>query len=113
MKNYELTINLLKVPGAFTHTIQGSSKSVKCICLPLDSYFYEGEKGIYLNAKVIERKQVGKYGDTHFIKLTIDPTIYKVMTDEEREAIPIIGNARPEVEFSRKNASDKFDNLPF
>jgi hypothetical protein len=113
MKNYELTINLLKVPGAFTHTIQGSSKSVKCICLPLDSYFYEGEKGIYLNAKVIERKQVGKYGDTHFIKLTIDPTKYKVMTNEEREAIPIIGNARSEVDFSRKNASDNFDNPPF
>jgi hypothetical protein len=51
-----------------------------------------GHKPLYADLVLIERREVGKYGDTHIVKQSV--------TKEEREKkveLPIIGNATERV----------------
>lgn len=59
------------------------------------SDLFVGEKGTYLTIDCVELKETGKYGDTHLVKQVISSERYKTMTEEERKAVPILGNMKP------------------
>lgn len=56
---------------------------------------FVGEKGTYLTLDCVELKEVGKYNDTHLVKQVISSERYKAMSEEERKAVPILGNMKP------------------
>lgn len=95
MANFSIKADLLKVQGAFTANIKGKTTTKQCLCIPIeDSGLYVGSKGIYLNLTAVEYREP-KYGDTHFVKVSVDSEAYKAMSEEERNAIPIIGGLKP------------------
>lgn len=92
MSNYGIKIDLLKLKGAFMRNLQGKNATKKCIIIPVDDCdgMYLGEKGCYLNMTAIEM-QNPQYSDTHCIKPDIPKEQREAMSEEQRNAIPIIG----------------------
>ncbi len=76
-----------------------------------------GHKPLYADLVLIPRREVGQYGDTHFVKQSV--------TKEEREAkleMPIIGNAverggrpaaAPAVQHAKSAPTDDQDDIQF
>lgn len=90
--NYGIRIDLLKQKGAFMRNLQGRNATKKCIIIPVDECdgMFLGEKGCYLNMTAIEM-QNPQYSDTHCIKPDIPKEQREAMTEEQRNAIPILG----------------------
>lgn len=88
-----MKLDLKKLNGVRLVMAEGQ----KCVLIPTEANksIYVGEKGIYLNLTATALKQEGQYGDTHFIKGNIDKEVYNSLSDEEKKALPIIGNMRP------------------
>lgn len=95
--NYTAKLDLLRIHGATVHPIKGAKETKNCLIIPIDdSGLYAGQKGVYLNVSVFERKGPAQYGDwTHSIRLNVDGDVYKNMTDEQRKAIPFLGDMKP------------------
>jgi hypothetical protein len=55
---------------------------------------YKGEKGTYMTLQVTETKN-NQYGSTHMVKQVLSKERYQAMTEEQRKAIPILGNMSP------------------
>lgn len=100
-------IDLTKIPGAFVRELKGSTATKKCVIIPEGGLgLTVGEKGFYLDLAVFERKTPGTYGDTHFMKVSITKELRDAMTEEQRNAIPIIGNLKIE-----KPANPTMENI--
>lgn len=95
--NLTAKIDLLRLRGATVCPIKGAKETKTCLIIPIeDSGLYAGQKGVYLNVSIFERKGAARYGDwTHSIRLNVDGEIYKNMTDEEKKAIPFLGDMKP------------------
>lgn len=92
MANYGIKIDLLKLKGAFMRNLQGKAETKRCLIIPVDDCegMFLGEKGCYLSMTAIEMQEP-KYNDTHCIKVNIPQEQREAMSEEERNAIPIIG----------------------
>lgn len=90
--NFGMKIDLLKLKGAFMRNLKGSTATKRCLIIPVDDCdgVYLGEKGCYLSMTAIEMREP-KYGDTHCIKVNIPKEQREAMTEEERNAVPILG----------------------
>ena len=55
---------------------------------------YLGEKGCYLSMSAFET-QGSQYGNTHMVKPDIPKELREQMTEEQRMAVPVLGNMRP------------------
>ncbi len=97
--NYEIRINLQLLEGACVARVKGNSgEQVPCLIVPIKkSHLFLGEKGVYLNVNAWENKdgQAGQYGDTHALKQMLDKEVRDKMSEEERRAMPFLGNMRP------------------
>lgn len=94
--NYSIKQNLLKIRGAFSANIQGKTATKPCLCIPYDSPdLYVGDKGIYFDAVAFESRQTMQSGSTHFIKASLSKADREAMTEEQRDALPIIGSLTP------------------
>lgn len=93
MSSYAIKVNLKTLRNAGLVNVRGK----KCVLISVDdnAEIFVGEKGIYLNITAIEMKQSSQFGDTHFLKGNLDKEAFEKLTDEERKALPIIGNMRP------------------
>lgn len=120
MSNFGIKVNLSKIKDAFLTNIKGAKETKRCLVIPLDSTdLYEGEKGIYLDLAAFEMREP-KHADTHLIKVSLKKEVYEKMTEEERNAQPIIGSMKPfnaaraEVNTtSEAVAGGEGDDLPF
>lgn len=123
MSNYSIKLDLTKIGGAFVANIQGRTARKKCLCIPIeDAHLFVGEKGLYADFTAIEMREPHN-GTTHIIKQNLPKEVFQSMTDEERRALPIIGNMsvlqrrQPSVEdIAADNAAvspDSYDDLPF
>lgn len=93
--NYSLKIDVKKLNKAFVMPIQGKTATVECVCIPI-SEFYKGKNGdLYCSFEIIERKQVGQFGDTHMVKQQLEKASYQALSEEQRKAIPILGSFQP------------------
>lgn len=95
MANFSIKTDLLKVKGAFVTNLKGKTSTKRCLIIPIDeSGMYLGEKGVYLNLTAFEMREE-RYGDTHVLKQSLPKDVYQAMTDEERNAQPILGSLKP------------------
>lgn len=92
MSNFSISIDLLKIQGAFLRNLKGKTATKKCIIIPVEEHqgLYVGEKGCYLNLTAIEMREP-KYRDTHCIKPNLHKDEREAMTEEEQRALPILG----------------------
>lgn len=90
---YSGNIDLLKLKGARKSIVGGQ----KCIVIPVEENptIYVGEKGAYLNIRVVESAN-NNYGHSHFIASSIDnkQTRERLGQDKVKELTPIIGNLK-------------------
>ena len=82
MSNFNISLDLLRLQGAFTRNLKGKTA------------MFLGEKGCYLNAVAYET-QDNQYGDTHMVKPDLPKEVRERMTEDERRNQPILGNMRP------------------
>lgn len=96
MSNFSIRIDLLKLKGAFLKNIKGTTATKRCLIIPVDDCdgMFLGEKGCYLNLNAIEM-QNPQYNDTHCVKVNIPKEQREAMTEEQRNAVPILGGLRP------------------
>lgn len=91
MANYSMKHDLLKLQGAFVTNIQGTTTTKRCLCIPIDeSGLVLGQKGCYLNTVAIEMREP-KFADTHCIKVDLPKEQREAMTEEQLNAMPIVG----------------------
>lgn len=121
-KNYAQKQNLLALPGAFVANIQGKTAKKRCLCIPIEeAHLYEGEKGVYLSLNMWATKE-SKYGDSHYLTLSLPKEVREAMTEEQKKAIPILGNVKvmelpprqiQEAVEIPAASNDDLDDLPF
>lgn len=102
--NYNINIDLKKIRGASVKSIQGKTTAKECVCIPTDKLYVGKNGAVYLDLSMVQLKQEGKYGDTHFVKERLSSDEYNAMSDEERKSIPIVGNAKPQ-QYNNSNNS--------
>ena len=94
MANFSIKTDLLKLKGAFVTNLKGKTATKRCLIIPVDDAgLFIGEKGVYLNLTATEMREP-KYQDTHCVKVSLDKERYDAMSEEERNAQPIIGGMR-------------------
>jgi hypothetical protein len=87
-------INLAALKNAAIIT-SGKNKDVDCILIPIaQNHLFRSDKGsVYLDLIGFEtpvEKRKGK--DTHLVKQSLSKDIQDKMTEEEKKAMPILGN---------------------
>lgn len=94
MANFSIKADLLKLKGACLTNIKGRTQTKRCVVIPVDdAELFVGEKGVYLNMVAMEMQEP-KFGDTHYIKVSVDKDRYNSMTEAERKQQPILGGMR-------------------
>ncbi len=98
--NYNLKMDIKKLNRAFVYPIKGKESTVDYVCIPVSEFFVgkadkDGHTPLYLNLEVKERKEVGSFGDTHFVKQQLEKESYNALSEEKKKAIPIIGSFAP------------------
>lgn len=99
MANISIKINLKQLKHVERDfTGQDGVTKLKCLIIPIDeNMIYQGEKGAYFNITAIEIKDRSKLSadqkDTHILKQDIPKDKYESMSEAERMAMPILGNA--------------------
>lgn len=79
-----IKLNLLKLRGAEVKSLgDGIYTKREVLCIPLEE-LYKGEKGLYLNLVAFETQG----GKSEFL---VKQSAKEGMSDEERRAIPILG----------------------
>ena len=91
MSSISIKINLRQLE----HYITTTPKGTEVIVIPIErNSLFKGEKGIYLDLQAYELKEQREDSkDTHIIKQSFNDEKYKAMTDEQKKALPILGNA--------------------
>ena len=132
MDNFQQKLNLLKFNNAFTMPIKGKTSVKQCVCIPIDdNYLFvsaddsKNAKAIYadINANQYEGGK-SQYGDTHYLRLNVPKEVREKMTEEEKKAIPYLGNMKvsqipqsQSAELPMTNTyqvpEDDLDKLPF
>lgn len=94
MGNISIKLNLAGLVHA-TRIEKGQSGEQECLIIPIaKNNLFKGEKGLYLDLTAIELKNPSAtQKDTHLIKQSLPKDVYEKMSDEEKKATPILGNA--------------------
>ena len=104
-----LSINLRQLE----HALMETKKGTKGIFIPIEkNNLFEGKKGIYLKIAGFEFKDKSdkQYKDTHLLKQSFSKEELEKMSDDEKKALPILGNARVSGSGSRSEAPPKGSN---
>jgi hypothetical protein len=131
MDNFQIKQNLLKFNNAFVMNIKGKSSSKMCVCIPIeDNHLFVSTddnlkaKAVYADVNVNQYEEgKSQYGDTHYLRLSVPKEIREKMTEEEKKAIPYLGNMKPSQIQQKQSADiesptysvpeDDKDDLPF
>lgn len=113
MSNISIKVNL----SQFKHVVQyikgKAGNPVKCLILPVaENSFYEGEKAIYMDivAFEIKEKKEGQ-NNTHILKQSFPKEVTEKMTEEQKKALPIEGNAIYWGKWTREPEPQQSDDL--
>ena len=96
MSNFGIKIDLSKLSGAAVVDLTGrSGQPTKCVVIPVETnHIFVGQKGIYLDLCAFEMKNP-KFEATHTLKQSLPKAVRDAMTDEQRSAMPILGDLKP------------------
>lgn len=102
MANFNLSIELTKFWGAKIITTKSGQEVV---VIPIEENFLTKTKngGVIASLQATEKKQVGNYGDTHFIKPRFKKDIFAQLNDEQRNSIPFIGSVYAQPTYNNNN----------
>lgn len=94
MGNIKLSINLKKLINVGVMSVQGKNSKVKCLVIPIEAnHIFISEKGAYLDILGFEPKNKSEKSETHLLKQSMPKDVYEKMTDADRAAQPLLGNA--------------------
>lgn len=94
MGNIKGSINLKKLKNVGIMDIQGKHSKVKCLVIPIKmNHIFLSEKTAGLDFIGFEPKTKSDKGDTHLLKQSVPKEVYEKMTDADKAAQPLIGNA--------------------
>jgi len=99
--------------------MKGKSGMIDCLIIPInENHLFKGEKGLYLDLSHFEiTNPAADQKDSHLVKQSLPKEIYDAMTDEEKKALPILGNTRTWGGNSNEPAlsqpQQEGDDLPF
>lgn len=96
MSNISTKINLAALKNAAIIK-SGKNKDVDCILIPINqNNLFKSEKGaVYLDLigfEVAPEKRKADSKDTHLVKQSLPKAIQEAQSDEEKRAMPILGN---------------------
>ena len=91
MANFDLSIDLLKYWGARIITTK-NGEEVVVIPIEANKFKRTSRGGLLSYLKATEKKQIGQYGDTHFVKPRFTKDAFASLTDEQRDSIPFVGS---------------------
>ena len=91
MANFNLKINLGSFWGAKVTTTKSGEE---VIVIPIaENCLTKGKNGsVYANLQATEKKTLGQFGDSHFIKPRFSKDEFASLTDEQRNSIPFVGS---------------------
>lgn len=115
-----IRLNLLRLASSGLVNLTGKNGiEKKCLVIPVeDANLFVGKEGIYLDLTAFELHEK-RFEQTHLVKQSINKEVYSSMTDEQKNAMPIIGGIK---EFERQEVQasndysvppDQPDDLPF
>lgn len=117
--NYNLKLDLAKLNKVCVANITGKTgNKVKCVVIPVEeNNIFLSEKGsIYMDLACFELKKEN-YGQSHLIKQSLSAEERNTMTEEERNAMKIVGALKPmkakQAEVKEEVQPDPEDDLPF
>lgn len=94
MGNISVHLNLRRLQSGQMKIKGKSGELVECVVIPIDANnLVRGEKGVYLDLmgfELKERKPDRK--DTHLVKQSLPKEQFEKLTDEQKKALPILGN---------------------
>jgi hypothetical protein len=107
--------------------VKGKTEGETIICIPVNAnkLFLSEKKNVYLDIVgfEFEDKSDNQYKNTHILKQSFSKEQLSAMSEEEKKALPIIGNARVSKSGSYGEAAPKsvapdsvanaVDDLPF
>lgn len=117
MSNFSTKLNL----AALKHSrrfIKGQSGEIDCLVIPIDANnLYRGEKGLYLDLYHLQLKNPIEGQNSHLVKQNLPKELYEQMNEDERKAMPILGNSTVWVQQSNEaplaEPTGEDDDLPF
>jgi hypothetical protein len=89
--NFQINLSSLK---SVTQWMKGKTGPVECLIIPIDAnYLYRGKNGLILDGTGFEiRSPKEGQKNTHIGKQSLPKEVYETLTDEEKRAIPVLGN---------------------
>lgn len=94
-QNFDINLDMTALGGVVKEFKGKSGNPVRCLVLPMVYGFYENNNGkVYMDLVAIERAT--QYS-THFVKIHLSKEQFETMTEEQRKALPIVGNMKPMV----------------
>lgn len=124
MSSISIKIDLRQLKHIIQKLKRKDGTEVECLTIPInENNLFKGEKGVYLDLTAFElkNKQPGSK-DTHIVKQSFPKEMYDKMSEEEKKALPILGNlivwekqeATPNVITEPMDIPDEeHDDLPF
>lgn len=107
MGNISIKLNICQLAHVQREMTGKDGKKIKVLIIPVEeNKLYVGEKGVYLDITAIEIKDRSKFSadqkDTHLLKQNIAKNVYDGMTEDQRNSMPILGNA---IQWGRQEAT--------
>ena len=125
MANISINVNLTQLKH-LVKDLKGASGTVKCLIIPIkENDLFEGEKNISLSLNAFQLKEPrADSKTTHLVKQQLSKELFNMLSDDEKRAMPIIGDAvcwgsreADPVESSTISSADlsddEHDDLPF
>ena len=95
MNNISMKLNLANLQCVVRAEKTQKGDLIDCLIIPIEgNSLFRGNKGVYLDliAFPFESKIEGNKA-THIIKQSLPKEVFKAMSDEQKKAMPIIGDA--------------------
>lgn len=91
MSKLNIKLNLSNLKGVVRFEA-AETGPVECLIIPIEAnHLFKGKSGIYLDLTAFELKEI-KDNQTHLIKQSLPKEVYQGQTEEEKRAMPILGN---------------------
>ncbi|MGN1155432.1 MAG: hypothetical protein ACI4TK_04585, partial [Agathobacter sp.] len=98
MDNFDINLDLLKFKNSALLDLQRNGTPVKCIVIPIEEnslFVGKDGKSVYANFRAMAMQSQNKYGNTHYVKLSLSKEAYKALSDDEKKNQPFYGSMKP------------------
>ena len=98
------SIDLMKLDGATVTTIRGRNY----VAIPIDMKdIYMKNSSAYLSLNIYERRQVGRYGETHTVKQGFSRGFIERMGQDAIKDKPFLGGFKPMANYNSERATSE------